>query len=125
GNHHSTGQLSSGHMSDLLSAVLAGAPAEELAQLPLPESYRAAVVLRSETEMFAGIESAKKDPRLSLHVEDVALPELAPDEAYVAVLASSINFNTVWTSIFEPLPTFGFLDRLAKEGPWGARHGLD
>ncbi len=38
------------------------------------------------------------------------LPELAPDEAYVAVMASSINFNTVWTSIFEPLPTFGFLD---------------
>ena len=32
-------------------------------------------------------------------------------------MASSINFNTVWTSIFEPLPTFGFLDRLAKEGP--------
>ena len=53
------------------------------------------------------------------------MPELAPDEAYVAVLASSINFNTVWTSIFEPLPTFGFLDRLAKEGIWGARHALN
>ena len=24
-------------------------------------------------------------------------------------MASSINFNTVWTSIFEPVPTFGFL----------------
>ena len=45
---------------------------------------------------------------------EVPLPELAPDEAYVAVMASSINFNTVWTSIFEPLPTFGFLDRLAR-----------
>ena len=52
------------------------------------------------------------------------LPELAPDEAYVAVMASSINFNTVWTSIFEPLPTFGFLDRLGKESEWGARHAL-
>ena len=71
------------------------------------------------------MESADKDPRQSLHVEEVPLPELAPDEAYVAVMASSINFNTVWTSIFEPLPTFGFLDRLAKEGPWGARHALD
>ena len=28
-------------------------------------------------------------------------------------MASAINFNTVWTSIFEPLPTFGFLKRLA------------
>jgi crotonyl-CoA reductase len=112
-------------MIDLLSAVLAGAPAEELAQLPLPETYRAAVVLRSETEIFAGMDSEKKDPRVSLHVEDVPLPELAPDEAYVAVLASSINFNTVWTSIFEPLPTFGFLDRLGQEGIWGQRHALD
>ncbi|MAT06588.1 MAG: crotonyl-CoA carboxylase/reductase, partial [Acidimicrobiaceae bacterium] len=32
------------------------------------------------------------------------------------------NFNTVWTSIFEPLPTFGFLDRLARESEWAARH---
>ena len=39
-----------------------------------------------------------------MHVEEFPLPELAPDEAYVAVMASSINFNTVWTSIFEPLP---------------------
>ena len=50
------------------------------------------------------------------------MPELAPDEAVIAVMASSINFNTVWTSIFEPLPTFGFLKRLGKESVWGARH---
>ena len=50
------------------------------------------------------------------------LPELAPDEALVAVMASSINFNTVWTSIFEPVPTFGFLQRLGRESVWGARH---
>ena len=68
--------------------------------------------------------SADKDPRKSLHVGDVPTPELAPDEVYVAVMASSINFNTVWTSIFEPLPTFGFLDRLGKESEWGARHAL-
>ena len=50
------------------------------------------------------------------------MPELAPDEAVIAVMASSINFNTVWTSIFEPLPTFGFLKRLGKESVWGTRH---
>ncbi len=75
--------------------------------------------------MFEGVDSRDKDPRRSLHVGDVALPPLAPDEAYVAVMASSINFNTVWTSIFEPLSTFGFLDRLGREGEWGARHALD
>jgi crotonyl-CoA reductase len=74
--------------------------------------------------MFEGMESADKDPRRSLHVEQVAVPELAPDEAYVAVMGSAINFNTVWTSIFEPLPTFLFLERLGRESRWGARHDL-
>ena len=106
-------------MSDILRAALAGATADELAGLPMPDSYRAAVVKRGETTMFEGMESADKDPRRSLHVEEVPLPELAPDEAYVAVMASSINFNTVWTSIFEPLPTFGFLDRLGQGGTVG------
>jgi crotonyl-CoA reductase len=112
-------------MSDILRAALEGATGEDLMGLPLPESYRGAVVRRDEVEMFAGVDSADKDPHKSLHVEEVPLPELAPDEAYVAVMASSINFNTVWTSIFEPLPTFAFLDRLGKEGVWGARHARD
>jgi crotonyl-CoA reductase len=109
-------------MQEILSAIRSGASGEELASLPIPESYRAAFVLRDEVAMFDGIASEDKDPRKSLHVGEVAVPELAPDEAYVAVMASSINFNTVWTSIFEPLPTFGFLDRLGKESRWGARH---
>lgn len=112
-------------MSEILQAVQAGASGDELAALPLPESYRAAFVRRDETSMFDGLASADKDPRKSLHVGEVALPELAPDEAYVAVMASAINFNTVWTSIFEPLPTFAFLDRLGKESRWGARHAID
>src|SRR3974390_2529696 len=112
-------------MQEFLAAVLAGAAGGEIAAIGPPESYRAAYVLREETGMFDGLASEDKDPRKSLHVGDVAVPELAPDEAFVAVMASSINFNTVWTSIFEPLPTFGFLDRLAKEGIWGARHALD
>jgi len=52
----------------------------------------------------------------------VAVPELAPDEAYIAVMASSINFNTVWTTIFEPVSTFGPLARLARESEWARRH---
>jgi crotonyl-CoA reductase len=104
------------------TAVVGDAPADELSALPLPSAFRAAVVRADEQEMFAGLPSEAKDPRKSTHIEDVPLPELAPDEAYVAVMASAINFNTVWTSIFEPLPTFGFLKRLAKESVWGARH---
>ncbi len=106
------------------TAIVQGAPPDEIGALELPESFRGAVVRADEQEMFAGLASPEKDPRKSTHIDDVPLPELAPDEAYVAVMASSINFNTVWTSIFEPLPTFAFLKRLGKESVWGARHDL-
>jgi crotonyl-CoA reductase len=111
-------------MKDILAAIMEGASGDELGHLSIPESYRAAYVSRDEVDLFDGMDSVDKDPRKSLHVADVATPELAPDEAYVAVMASAINFNTVWTSIFEPLPTFLFLDRLGKESSWGARHAL-
>ena len=39
-----------------------------------------------------------------LHLDEVPIPELGPGEALVAVMASAINYNTVWTSIFEPVP---------------------
>ncbi len=112
-------------MQEILEAIRAGASSDTIANLKIPDAYRAAFVRRDEAGMFDGVPSEDKDPRKSLHVDEVATPELAPDEAYVAVMASAINFNTVWTSIFEPLPTFGFLDRLGKESTWGARHALD
>jgi crotonyl-CoA reductase len=112
-------------MHEILVAALEGAAGDELAGLAMPESYRAAYVRREDVGIFEGVPTEKKDPRVSIKVGEVPLPELAPDEAYVAVMASSINFNTVWTSIFEPLATFGFLDRLGRESVWGARHALD
>jgi crotonyl-CoA reductase len=111
-------------MRAFLEAIEARARGEELAAIPIPDTYRAAVVRKDEVGMFEGLSSEQKDPRKSLHIQEVPVPELAPDEAYVAVMASAINFNTVWTSIFEPLPTFGFLERLGKESRWGARHNL-
>ena len=51
-------------------------------------------------------------------------PELGPGEALVAVMASAINYNTVWTSIFEPVSTFGFLERYGRSSPLAKRHDL-
>src|SRR4029077_4934408 len=104
------------------TAILEGATGEQLASIPLPETARGALVKADEQDMFAGLRSEDKDPRKSTRVEEFPLPELAPDEAYVAVMASAINFNTVWTSIFRPLPTFGFLTRLGRESVWGKRN---
>lgn len=102
-------------MKEIVEAILAeDATPQDIANLPLPDSYNAAHILKDEIEMFAGLESAEKDPRKSLHVGEIPLPKLGPDEAYIAVMASAINFNTVWTSIFEPLPTFLFLERYGK-----------
>ena len=112
-------------MQNILDLISQGAPSEDFSALELPESYRAVVVRKEEQDMFAGMESGDKDPRQALHLQEIALPELAPDEAVIAVMASSINFNTVWTSIFEPLSTFGFLTRLGRESYWGKRHDQD
>jgi crotonyl-CoA reductase len=112
-------------VQQILDAILAGdTSAEDYAALELPESYRAATVHKDEVEMFAGQATKEKDPRKSLHVDDVPLPELGPGEALVAVMASAINYNTVWTSIFEPLPTFGFLERYGRLSPLTKRHDL-
>jgi crotonyl-CoA reductase len=114
-----------GTIEDIKQAILADAPGDEIGSLELPESVRAAFVRKDEQEMFAGMEHEAKDPRKSLHVDQVPTPPLGPNECLVAVMASAINFNTVWTSIFEPLPTFVFLERFAREGELGARHNLD
>ena len=116
-------------MQQILDAILAGAHlddrgSEEFASLDVPGSYRAATVHKDEVDLFEGMEARDKDPRKSLHVEDVALPELGPGEALVAVMASAINYNTVWTSIFEPVSTFGFLERYGRLSPLTKRHDL-
>lgn len=109
-------------MESVLRAINDGASGDQLASIPLPDSYRAAVLEKQDTEMFAGVASRDKDPRKSLKLREVPVPELAVDEALVAVMASSINFNTVWSSIFEPVSTFGSLARLARESSWAKRH---
>ena len=111
--------------AEILKAIQAGdTPAADFAHLKLPESYRAVTVHADEAEMFAGLPSREKDPRRSLHVEDVATPELGPGEAIVAVMASAINYNSVWTSIFEPVSTFSFLKRYGRVSELTRRHDL-
>ena len=112
-------------MRHILDAIEARADSAAFAALSIPESYRAAVVLKSEQDTFKGVPSNQKDPRKTVHVQDVPVPEIAPDEALIAVMASSINFNTVWSSIFEPVSTFGSLARLARESEWAKRHDRD
>ena len=105
-------------MKAILDAILAGdTAAAEFARLDVPESYKGITVHADEASMFDGIEHRDKDPRKSLHLDEVPTPELGAGEALVAVMASAINYNTVWTSIFEPVSTFSFLRRYGRISP--------
>jgi crotonyl-CoA reductase len=112
-------------MQKILDAVLSGtATPDDYAAIDVPESYRGLTVHEAETEMFAGMTTRDKDPRMSLHLDEVPTPELGAGEAIVAVMASAVNYNTVWTSIFEPIPTFSFLKRYARTSELARRHDL-
>jgi crotonyl-CoA reductase len=91
-------------------------------QRSLPSSYVAAHLAREDEGMFS--RGTEKDVRRSLRVGEVPMPELAPDEVLIAVMASAINYNTVWSAMFEPVPTFRFLEALGRRGGWDARHDL-
>lgn len=109
-------------MDPLAEAVIAGVPADRLAAVPTPDEYVAAHLRVEDVDMFGA--TADKDVRKSLRVGTVPMPELAPDEVLVAVLASSVNYNTVWSAMFEPVPTFDMLRRLAATGGYARRHLL-
>ncbi|MEU3529644.1 crotonyl-CoA carboxylase/reductase [Streptomyces sp. NPDC038707] len=109
-------------MDALADAVLNGATREQLERQPLPSDYLAVHTRVEDVDMFRGV--ADKDVRKSLHVDRVPMPDIAPDEVLVAVMASSINYNTVWSATFEPVSTFSFLNRLARQGGWAERHDL-
>ena len=112
-------------MQEIRDAIQAGDTSrEDFANLELPESMRAITLHKDEETIFEGLPSNEKDPRKSLHLDDVPLPELGPGEAYVAVMASAINYNTVWSSLFEPVSTFGFLERYGRLSDLSKRHDL-
>ncbi|MFL6136918.1 MAG: crotonyl-CoA carboxylase/reductase [Frankiaceae bacterium] len=110
-------------MKDILEAILAGdTTSEQYAALPVPDSYLGVVVRKDEAGMFDGMATRDKDPRKALHVDEVPTPELGPGEAIVAVMASAINYNTVWTAIFEPVSTFRFLEKYGRRHALAKRH---
>ncbi|HTA14023.1 MAG TPA: crotonyl-CoA carboxylase/reductase [Solirubrobacteraceae bacterium] len=110
------------HSSSLVEAVVSTASAERLLKCELPSTYLGAHLAREDERMFS--EGEDKDVRRSLRLGEVPLPQLAPDEVLLAVMASAINYNTVWSAMFEPIPTFRFLEALGRRGGWDARHDL-
>ncbi|WP_030258041.1 MULTISPECIES: crotonyl-CoA carboxylase/reductase [Streptomyces] len=107
-------------MDELARAVVAGASPEVIERTPLPAEYLAAHLRIEDVGLFSGEDD--KDVRKSIRVGPVPMPELAPDEVLIAVMASALNYNTIWSATFEPLPSFNFLQYYGKQGGWAARH---
>ncbi|MGW3424331.1 crotonyl-CoA carboxylase/reductase [Streptomyces phaeochromogenes] len=107
-------------MDALTEAVMNDAPVAEWKGLEPPGEYVAAHLRATDIGSFPP--GADRDVRTTIHVGNVPMPELAPDEVLVAVMASSINYNTVWSATFEPVPTFSFLERLGRQGGFAERH---
>ena len=112
-------------MKEILEAILAGdTSTEAFAALTSPRSYRAVTVHKDEATCSRASLPATRTPASPCTSRTSPLPELGPGEALVAVMASAINYNTVWTSIFEPVSTFGFLERYGRLSPLAKRHDL-
>ncbi|MGW2822747.1 crotonyl-CoA carboxylase/reductase [Streptomyces sp. NPDC001443] len=105
---------------ELSEALHGGADPEELERAVLPATYKAAYLRAQDVAMFG--DAADKDVRKSLVVGQVPMPEIAPDEVLVAVMASAVNYNSVWSAMFSPVPTFNFLKQLGRQGGWATRH---
>jgi len=67
-------------VNEIRDAILAD-QLDAVAGLKVPESYLAVPVRQDEQDMFEGLEAKEKDPRKSLHVEEVATPELGQPAA--------------------------------------------
>ncbi|MEU5289230.1 crotonyl-CoA carboxylase/reductase [Streptomyces sp. CA-278952] len=98
---------------------------EDFAALEIPESHKAAVLFRDERDIFDGIPLRERDTTKSVHLADVPTPEPEVGEVLIAVMASAINYNTVWSALGTPVSTFALLERYARTGGSAARHDRD
>ena len=110
----------------ILDAITAGnATRDDFANLEIPDHYRAATVHKGRGRHVRGHPHPRQGPAQVAARRGRGAAELGPGEALVAVMASAINYNTVWTSIFEPVSTFGFLQASARRlSPLTKRHDL-
>lgn len=100
------------------------ASTKDFANAPLPESMWALIVEEKDKDMFEGLCFEEKDPQKSLKTSQVPLPEPQEGEALVAIMASALNYNTVWSAIFEPMATFEYLRKYAAMRRGNRKHVL-
>ena len=112
-------------IQQIADAIMSGdASSDDFANLAVPDHYTGALLRQEDETMFEGMPTRDRDPRKALRVEDVPVPELGPAKRSSPSWRPSINYNTVWSSIFEPVSTFAFLSRYGRTSPLAKRHDL-
>jgi len=105
-------------VKEILDTILdPGSQPGDFAALPLPEAYRAVTLHRDEEHMFDGIHTRDRDPRKSLHVEEVPVPELGMGEALIAVMASAVGIAAILTWPTKPRLRASISWRIALASP--------
>ncbi|TAN33759.1 crotonyl-CoA carboxylase/reductase [bacterium] len=56
------------------------------------------------------------DPRTAFQIEQVAVPEIRPDEVLIRVMAAGVNFNNVWAARGVPIDVIASRQRAGE--PW-------
>lgn len=83
-------------MDRIRQAVVGGAAAEDFAAPAIPKSYRAVTIDKDEELMFEGVPSKEKDPRASIHLDDIPvvlggiIPDADPDADAMAPIELGI-----------------------------------
>lgn len=123
-NQHDSIKTSDTFSTDNLAHWLQepGLSTKDYANLPIP-SMMSALTLQVEDEKYAqSIDPALRRPSQFLHYSQVPTPMPQVGEVLVAVMAAGINYNNVWSSIFQPGSPFQYLRQYAGLRQSNRRH---
>lgn len=90
--------------------------AAEFSGRSTPSEMRAVVLRRQES---------RPARQKGVSVEAVEVPPVGTREVLVAVMASSINYNSVWAARGLPVSTFDLIDRFSRDYPGAGKHQQD
>lgn len=98
---------------------------QDILRRPLPATMRALVLLREDEQRMRSAPADKRHGFATLHYRDVPVPQPGVGEVLVAVMAASLNYNTLWSARHEPMSPFRYLGQFAQLEAANARHNVD
>ena len=91
---------------------------DDFANLEIPDHYTAALLRKEDEAMFEGITDARPRPaQVAAHRGRSRFQSWDPARRSSRSWRPSINYNTVWSSIFEPVSTFASSAATARRLP--------